>query len=103
MSATKSRLERELAEAVMEDNDKPDHASSSLVGSSEDLPSDSDSECGDVPYPLPIQHSNSIEASLLSVNFSAPSSVETSVYEDTEVIGRLSYFKITQQSFFKNV
>ena len=84
MSATKSRLERELAEAVLEESDQPDHASS-LIGSSEDLPSDSDSECGDAPYPLPIQPSNSIEASLFSVSLSAPSSVETSVYEDTEV------------------
>ena len=51
------------------------------IDSSEDLPSDSDSEHGDELFsPLPI--TTSMDASL---TLSAPSSMETSIYDESEV------------------
>ena len=85
--ATKSRLERELAEAVREEGDTPPETPS--AGVEEDIVgSDSDSEGGDegtvAGVPAGAGHSNSIEASLWSLDMMTSSTMETSVYE-TEV------------------
>ena len=85
-AATKTRLERALADAAREENDTP---ADMPPGDEEDknVGSDSDSECGDVmggrQMPPSFMYS-SLEASLWSLDMSATSSMETSVYE-TEV------------------
>ena len=80
-------MERELAEAVREEGDTPTETPS--TGVEEDtVGSDSDSEGGDegtgAGVPAGVGHSNSIEASLWSLDMLTSSSLETSVYE-TEV------------------
>ena len=83
-TATTSRLERELAEAVQEEGDQKKATRDSSPTSDEDPGSDSDSECGENSGP-PLETVNSMEASLWSLDLSASSSMETSVYTETEV------------------
>ena len=89
--ATKTRLERELAEAVQEEDEtSPESAKARANGGDADLGSDSDSDFGEGPYPFALQQPskeivNSLEASLWSLDLSATSSMETSGYTDTEV------------------
>ncbi len=82
-----------MAEAVLEEenpsDDTGDHPGGSLEEEEEDVGSDSDSECGDgsvqgMGGSGTGQVSGSLEASLWSLDISATSSMETSVYE-TEV------------------
>ena len=83
--ATKTRLERELAEAVRDEGDNgPDNPSGS--GEKEDVGSDSDSDYGGGGGGMSggAYHNESIEASMWSLDVSATSSLETSVCE-TEV------------------
>ena len=89
--ATKTRLERELAEAVRDEGDnRPGDVARNPSGSGEgeEVGSDSDSDCGGVAGGGGVgmlQHSGSLEASMWSLDISATSSLlETSTYE-TEV------------------
>ena len=89
LPATKSRLERELAEAVQEDENSVE--AGAAQSGEVDPGSDSDSDCGEGPYPFapsqpPLQPVNSLEASMWSLDISASSSMETSGYSDTEVL-----------------
>ncbi len=78
-AATKSRMERELAEAFLESEGLSEDAPS--YGYNDELPSDSDSEHGDDMFSsLPV--STSLDTSL---SLSAPSSMETSVLDESEV------------------
>lgn len=89
--ATKTRLERELAEAVQEEDEASAEATKFQAnGGNVDPGSDSDSDFGEGPYPFTLQQPsgeivNSLEASLWSLDLSATSSMETSGYTDTEV------------------
>ena len=80
-------MEREIAEAVLEEGDTPDDVIGTASGN-EDVGSESDSESGEVmvggQHPQGIQYSGSMEASLWSLDMSASSGLETSVFE-TEV------------------
>lgn len=94
-SATKTRLERELAEAVLEEGERPndmgDNPSGSPEQEEEEVGSDSDSECEEVMMEAaggPNTGGN-LEASLWSLDLSASNVMETSVYE-TEVGEELS-------------
>ena len=90
--ATKTRLERELAEAVQEEDESLAETTKTQNGDGDgaDPGSDSDSDFGEGPYPFALQQPtgeivNSLEASMWSLDLSAASSMETSGYTDTEV------------------
>ena len=81
--ATKSRLERELAEAVQEEGSEETVHSTSPSSDGGDPGSDSDQ---DQPHPyMGVSQLNSIEMSLWSLDASATSSLETSITADVEV------------------
>ena len=83
--ATKTRLERELAEAVRDEGDNgPDNPSGG--GEGEDVGSDSDSDYGGGGGGMGggTYHNESMEASMWSLDVSATSNLETSACE-TEV------------------
>lgn len=81
--ATKSRLERELAEAVQEEGSEETVSSPSPSSDGGDPGSDSDQ---DQPRPyVGVSQLSSIEMSLWSLDASATSSLETSTTADTEV------------------
>lgn len=89
--ATKFRLERELAEAVLEEGEEAGKEGTLSPLSDDNVDSESDSECGDELFrrggPPPSssqqqQQTNSMEASMWSLDMSATtSSLNTSVYE----------------------
>ena len=95
-AATKTRLERELAEAVQEEDEASPEAAKAREanGGHAEPGSDSDSDFGEGPYPFALQQPskeivNSLEASLWSLDLSAASSMDTSGYTDTEVTKNL--------------
>lgn len=81
--ATKSRLERELAEAVQEEGSEEAVRSASPCSNGGDPGSESDE---DQPHPLlSVPQSSSIEMSIWSLDASATSSMDTSLTTETEV------------------
>lgn len=87
--ATKTYLERELAEAVQEEETSTTYPATTTTAQ---LDSGSDSDYGEGPYPFPLQqppiHSiNSLEASMwsLDVSSTSASSMENSSCTETEV------------------
>ena len=102
--ATKTRLERELAEAVRDEGDNgPDNPSGS--GEGEDVGSDSDSDYGG---PMGgggggvgggAYHNESLEASMWSLDVSATSSLETSACETEVSLYSGIHFKGNQRTY----
>ena len=85
-AATKSRLERELAEAVQEETVKDLSGSSSPVSTEGcDPDSDSDEEQATLPSVTVGNQPNTMEMSLWSLDASATSSINASLTMDTEV------------------
>lgn len=86
--ATKTYLERELAEAVQEEEEE----TVEMVATQEPG-SDSDSDDGEGPYPFALQQpsaqsiTNSLEASLWSLDVSSTSASSSMEMSDSEVMG----------------
>lgn len=85
-TATKSRLERELAEAVQDDSED-ERRSTSPCSDGGDPGSGSDNEytSGGVPPVMSSNSTNPMEMSLWSLDASATSSLDTSVTTEVEV------------------